>query len=437
MSDTNDFTSHTPEQIAEMLSVIGVRSVDDLFVSIPEKLRINELTLPRPMSEPEVARNLKSLAAKNRPAGSESCFMGGGFYDHYVPAVVSALASRGEFATAYTPYQAEASQGTLGYLFEFQTMIAGLFGFPAANASMYDAATACVEAVNLVGAKRVVVAAGVNPRYSDVLKTYAAGLGVTVEFLQPTDFGNTASDITAAARPDTCFVIQQPNRWGFLEDVNDLAQAAGDCPIVAVCDPISLGVLTPPGEWGAAVAVAEGQAVGNPLAYGGQCVGLFACAERYIRKMPGRLVGETQDSDGNRGYVLTLQAREQHIRREKAGSNICTNQSLFALMVTLYLAWLGPRGLEQVAALSNRAARRAAERITESTPFDVVSHRPFLREFAVQSEIPAADVLAHLKRNGIFAGPIIDEFQFNLAFTERVGDSEIDQLVDSLGEVPK
>ncbi|HVE93089.1 MAG TPA: aminomethyl-transferring glycine dehydrogenase subunit GcvPA [Actinomycetota bacterium] len=442
-----DFVPHTEADVRSMLDVIGASSIDDLFSVVPPELRDPNFELVPALSEPEVVAHLSSLAERNDPAGGGLSFLGGGLYDHYVPAAVRAIASRGEFATAYTPYQAEASQGTLQYLFEFQTMVAELFGLSAANASLYDAATGLVEAVNLAAARnparRVLLAPGVNPRYGRVLDTYSGGLGILVETLPENDFGTEPGAIAEAARDEhvLAVVVQQPNVHGFLEEAEDLAAAASEAGAVtiAVCDPVSLGVIAPPGEWGASIALAEGQAVGNPIAFGGQCVGLFACDEQFVRQMPGRLVGETADADGQRGYVLTLQAREQHIKREKAGSNICTNQSLFALMVTVHLSWLGPQGLARVADLSASIAHDAAARIEGETAFRLASSRPFLREFALRGPKPAAEVLSELADRGIWAGPSSESHPdvFTLAFTERRTPGHVDALVEALSEVGK
>src|SRR5581483_4346002 len=365
------------DDVRTMLAAIGAAGVGDLFETIPSALRDPAIDLPRPLAEPEVARHVSDLASRNVAAASGANFLGGGLYDHYVPAAVRALASRGEFATAYTPYQAEASQGTLQALFEYQTMIAELFGLAVSNASLYDAGTGLVEAVNLAAmrrdARRVLVAPGVNRRYLRVLHTYAGGLGIEIEVLPEHDFGTEPGAIAEAARdePVLAVVLQQPNAYGFLEEAAEIASAADDAGavVIGVADPMTLGLVAPPGEWGAQIAVAEGNALGNPMAFGGQCVGLFACTEEFARHMPGRLVGETVDADGRRGYVLTLQAREQHIKREKAGSNICTNQTLFALSAAFHLAWLGPVGLRRVGELSSELAHAAAELIEERTEF--------------------------------------------------------------------
>jgi glycine dehydrogenase subunit 1 len=443
MSDAGDFTPHTPEDIRDMVATIGVRDVADLFATIPETLRDPAIELPRPLAEPEVVRHVSELASRNAPASV--CFLGGGLYDHYVPAAVRALASRGEFATAYTPYQAEASQGTLQALFEYQTMIAELLGLSVSNASLYDAGTGLVEAVNLAAmrrdARRVLVCGGVNERYRRVLDTYAGGLGITVEVLPENDLGTESGAVAESGRdePVLAVVIQQPNAHGFLEEAREIAAAASDASavVIGIADPMTLGLVAPPGEWGAQIALAEGNALGNPMAFGGQCVGFFACTDEFARHMPGRLVGETVDADGRRGYVLTLQAREQHIKREKAGSNICTNQTLFALAAAFHLAWLGPEGLRKVGELSSGLAQTAAASIEEKTEFRLASDRPFVREFALRGPKPADEVIAELRHRGVWAGPVSGDNVFNVAFTERRTLADIDALVEALREVGK
>jgi glycine dehydrogenase subunit 1 len=445
MSDAGDFTPHTPDDVREMLATLGLSDVAELFATIPSALRDPAIDLPARLAEPEVVRHVTELAARNAPASSGANFLGGGLYDHYVPAAVRALASRGEFATAYTPYQAEASQGTLQALFEYQTMVAELFGLDVSNASLYDGATALVEAVNLAAMRRdarlVLVCAGVNPRYRRVLDTYAGGLGITVEVLPENDFGTEPGAVAEAARDEhvLAVVVQQPNTYGYLEEAGDLALAASEvgAVVIGVADPMTLGVVAPPGEWGAQIAVAEGRALGNPMALGGQCVGFFACTNEFARHMPGRLVGETVDADGRRGYVLTLQAREQHIKREKAGSNICTNQTLFALASAFHLAWLGPVGLRRAGELSSELAHAAATLIESNTEFRLASERPFVREFALRGPKPATEVASELRHRGVWVGPVSADQVFNVAFTERRTLADVDALVEALREVGK
>ena len=447
MSEAGDFVPHTDADVHDMLATIGVGTVDELFATIPETLRDPAIDLDAPLSEPEVVRHVADLASRNAPAGGGVCFLGGGIYEHYVPAAVRALVSRGEFATAYTPYQAEASQGTLQALFEFQTMIAELFGLHVSNASLYDGGTALVEAVNLAAmrrdARRVLVSPGVNQRYRRVLDTYAGGLGIDVEVLPETDLGTEAGAVAEGARDEhvLAVVVQQPNAYGYLEEAGDIAEAANESGaiVIGVCDPMTLGVLAPPGEWGADIAIAEGQALGNPMAFAGQCVGLFACTEEFARHMPGRLVGETVDAEERRGYVLTLQAREQHIKREKAGSNICTNQTLFALAVAMHLAWLGPEGLRKVGVHSSELAHVAAAEIGSDTAFELASDRPFFREFALRGPAPADEVLVELRHRGVWCGPSspVDADVFNVAFTEQRTLADVAALVEALREVGK
>ena len=442
-----DFVPHTPEDITSMLATIGAAAVDELFDVIPAELRDPAIDLPPALSEPELVRHLSDLASRNAPAAGGLCFLGGGVYDHYVPAAVRAIVSRGEFATAYTPYQAEASQGTLQALFEFQTMIAELFGLAVSNASLYDGGTALVEAVNLAAmrreARRVLVCPGVNARYRRVLETYAGGLRISIEELPETDLGTDAAAIAESARDEhvLAVVVQQPNAYGFLEDAAEIAEAATDAGavVIGVADAMTLGVVAPPGEWGANIALAEGQALGNPIAFAGQCVGLFACDEQFARYMPGRLVGETVDADGRRGYVLTLQAREQHIKREKAGSNICTNQTLFALAVGVHLAWLGPEGLRRIGEGTLELAHAAAEWIEAETPFRLASSRPFVREFALSGPKPAGEVVAEMRHRGVWVGPVSADHDdvFNVALTERRTMHDVGELVEALREVGK
>lgn len=442
-----DFVPHTEDDIREMLAVVGRSSVDELFDAIPADLRDPTIELPSAMSEPEIVAHMSELASRNAPAAGGLNFLGGGIYDHYVPAAVRALVSRGEFATAYTPYQAEASQGTLQALFEFQTMIAELFGLSVSNASLYDGGTALVEAVNMAAlrreGRRVLVAPGVNRRYRHVLETYADGLGIDVEVLPETDLGTEPGSIAEAVRdePIVAVVLQQPNAYGFLEEAAEIAEVSREAGgvVIGITDPMTLGVIAPPGEWGAHVAIGEGQALGNPMAFAGQCVGLFACDDSFARHIPGRLVGETTDAEGRRGYVLTLQAREQHIKREKAGSNICTNQTLFALAVAVHLAWLGPDGLRTAGENAFTLAHLAAGLIDRDTPFRLASSRSFVREFALRGPKPAAEVVGELRDRGVWAGPSATDHGdvFNVALTERRTVDEVYALVEALREVGK
>src|SRR5262245_12230493 len=375
-----------------MLQAIGAGSVDELFSPIPADLRLKRpLAIPPALSEVELTRHAQALAGRNRSAADAVCFLGGGSYDHFVPAVVDAVAGRSEFYTAYTPYQAEASQGSLQAFFEFQTLICQLTGLGVANASLYEGGSAVAEAVlmalNHTGRHKVVIAASAHPEYRQVLATYMRPLGVEVVtvatpegFAKPDDLRAAADERTAAV------VVQHPNFFGGLEEVEaaaEIAHAAGALFVVSF-DPISLGLLKRPGDCGADVAVAEGQSLGTPMGYGGPYLGILACRQEFVRKMPGRLVGETTDREGRRCWVLTLQTREQHIRREKATSNICTNQGLFALRAAVYLTALGPQGLKETAELCLRKAHYAADQLAKAGA-KLKFARPFFKEFTVSA----------------------------------------------------
>ena len=437
------FTPHTDDEVREMLATIGAGSVDDLFEAIPPDLRLTEpLDLAPGVAEQEVVDELGRLAARNRSLDELVCFAGRGAYDHYIPSVVWALAGRSEFSTAYTPYQPELSQGVLQALFEYQSMICALTAMEVSNASLYDGATALVEAVRMSlgpDRRRVVVAGGVDPRLVETVRTYGAGPGLPVDQLGapdgvgglPPSFGG---DVAAV-------VVQHPNVYGALEDVAawaDLAHASG-ARLVEVFDPMSLGVLAPPGELGADIAVAEGQSLGNHLAFGGPYLGILAARMSDVRRMPGRIVGETVDVEGRPGYVLTLQAREQHIRREKATSNICTNQTLMAIAATIYLAWLGPAGLRD---LGERCAAKAAYALEVLTAVPGVEAAfpgaPVFKEFTLRLPRAAADVVDALAERGILAGvpaAWLGDDALIVAVTERRSRAQIDTFAEALAEV--
>jgi glycine cleavage system P protein (glycine dehydrogenase) subunit 1 len=417
-----------------MLAEIGVASIDDLFDQIPEGVRLRgSLDLPHGVSEQEIVADLADLAARNRSAADLICFAGGGVYDHYVPAVVWALAGRSEFYTSYTPYQPELSQGVLQILFEFQSMVCELTGLEVSNASLYDGATALVEAVNMArqGRGRVLVADGVDPRLVATLRTFGRGSGYEPELLS--DEVGVNGDVAAV-------IVQHPDRHGLLVDVAALAATAhrAGAKLIQVFDPMSLGVLAPPGDLGADIAVTEGQPLGNHLNGGGPNVGILAARLDDVRKMPGRIVGATIDVDGKPGYVLTLQAREQHIRREKATSNICTNQTLMAIAATIYLAWLGPEGLEELGAQCAAKAAYAFERLT-SIPgvAPAFPDSAFLREFAIRLPRAAVEVRDALLDRGYLAGVVDPEDPHVLivALTERRTREEIDGLAAAVAEV--
>src|SRR3954471_3021180 len=364
---------NTPDDIAAMLSAIGVKSIEELFACVPEELRLKRpLDLPPALSELELAQHLQELSAKNAHIGQKVCFLGGGAYDHFVPAVVDAIASRGEFYTSYTPYQPEVSQGNLQVMFEYQTLICQLTGMDVSNASLYDGGSAAAEGVLLAMSvtgrpKKVVVAESVHPHYREILKTYFISIGAELITVSAADGAVKPADVAAAVDSNTaCVLLQHPNFFGCLEDVGAIARIAHDAGALLVqsFDPISLGVLKRPGELGADVAVAEGQSLGTPLLYGGPYLGIMACKEQFVRRMPGRIAGQTVDRRGRRCWVLTLQTREQHIRREKATSNICTNQGLFALRAAIYLAQMGPQGLRETAELCVKKSAYAKQQIT-------------------------------------------------------------------------
>jgi len=429
-----------------MLEAVGAASLEELFAMVPAELRLDRpLRLPRAMGELELTARLEALAGRNTPAAAGACFLGGGCYDHFIPAVVDFIASRSEFVTSYTPYQPEVSQGNLQALFEYQTLITQLTGMDVSNSSLYDGGSAAAEAVlmSLDGAReadRVLVPASVHPEYRRILATYLANVDAELVTL-PTPAGTLAPAALEAAlgRGTACVLVQHPNFFGCLEDVEALSgivHAAGADLVVAV-DPISLGLLRRPGQYGADIAVAEGQPLGIPMAYGGPYLGILACREQFLRRMPGRLVGQTVDRKGRRAWVLTLQTREQHIRREKATSNICTNQALLALRAAVYLAAVGPAGLREVAALCLRKARYAAERLAASGRFQPAFDRPTFKEFVVRrTGGRVEEFLAAARAAGIFAGVPLGRWYPELgdcllvAVTEKRTKTEIDRLAE-------
>ncbi len=408
----------TPEQQQEMLATIGVSSIDELFESIPADLRLKRpLDLPPAMTELELEQFARELASRGRSA--RTCFMGGGAYDHFVPAVVDEITSRGEFYTAYTPYQPEASQGSLQAFFEYQSLICRLTGMEASNASLYEGGTALSEAAFMAMRAtnrhtRIVVLGSVHPEYRQVLATYVSTLSCEIVTI-PTPDGTADVQAVADAVDEhtSCVLMQQPNFFGCLEEVREitrLAQSKGALAVVSF-DPISLGLLERPGEYGADIAVAEGQSLGIPLQYGGPYLGVMACKSEHVRKMPGRIIAETKDRDGRRCYVLGLQTREQHIRRDKATSNICTNQGLLALRATVYLSLLGPQGLREVAELCCRKAHYAADALVKSGEVELVYDRPFFKEFFVRAKSGTEKWLEKTRAAGFDVGPSMAQLQ--------------------------
>jgi len=442
------FLSLTDGDRAEMLAAIGVDSLDELFAQIPDGVRFRgRLDLEPPLSEPELVAHLEELASRNVHTGAELSFLGAGIYDHYVPAVVDAVLQRGELLTAYTPYQPEMSQGVLQAIFEYQTAICELTGMDVSNASGYDGATvaadACYIARHATGRSKVVVSEALNPQVRQVIKTYAPGFGLEIVEL-PHQGGTTDPGAVADAAEDAAAVFfQQPNMFGCLEPAPDLAAAAeeaGALPVAHV-DPVSLGVLEAPGNYGAAIAIGEGQAAGNYQSFGGPHYGFLAARADYIRRMPGRIVGETLDAAGKRGYVLTLQTREQHIRREKATSNITTNQTLLALAGLVYLTWLGPKGLREVGETCLALADYAKGRLAAAGFEAVFPDRATFKEFAFRVGRPADEVVRAARERGVNPGYALRrdyegmEYALLVCVTEKRTPDDVDRLVDVLAEV--
>jgi glycine dehydrogenase subunit 1 len=436
------FAPHTDDDVQGMLQAIGLGGLDELFEQIPATVRFDEpLGLPEGVSEMEILDDLKTLAGRNRHVDDLVCFAGGGAYDHYVPAVVWALAGRSEFYTSYTPYQPELSQGVLQALFEYQSMICELTALEVSNASLYDGATALAEAVNLArsapGRDRVLVSSAVDPRLVETIRTYGRGAGYEPETFDAVD-GRGGEP--AVADDVACVIVQHPNAYGLLEPARELfgMAHAGGARAIQVFDPMSLGVLTPPGELRADIAVAEGQPLGNHLNFGGPYLGVIASRLDDVRRLPGRIVGETLDVDGRTGYVLTLQAREQHIRREKATSNICTNQTLMAIAATVYLSWLGPEGLEELGRRCAAKAAYAAERLTAIPGVEpLFPGAAFFKEFPLRLPRPATEVVDLLLERGYLGGvplPDADGHALLVAVTERRTREEIDGLALALNE---
>ena len=440
------YIANTPEEQKRMLDVIGAASLEDLLVRIPAKARLpRALGIPAAIAETDLIRHMKALAARNADADTHVCFMGAGSYDHYVPSPISHLISRGEFFTAYTPYQPEASQGTLRTIYEYQTMIAELTGMDVANASIYDGASSLAEASLMAhastGRNEIAVSRAVNPLYKRVTATYCEGPGVRLrDAAAPEGVTDLAAAKKAVGPKTAALVIQTPNFYGCLEDVAaaaEVAHAAGAL-LVVVADPVNLGVLEGPGKLGADIVVGEGQGLGVPMSFGGPNLGVFAAKNELVRRMPGRLVGVTVDRDGERGFVLTLQTREQHIRRAKATSNICTNVALCALMATIYLATLGRRGLVRVGELSAAKAHYAAERLAKVPGVSLRFAAPFFKEFALKLPKPPERVAARLARQGFLAGVPLKSFDRSLgdcllvAVTEKRAKAEIDAFAAAL-----
>ena len=442
------YTSATDADRQAMLEAIGAASVEELFEQIPAEVRLEGgLDLPDGLSEPEVFDHLAELAARNADAEGETCFIGAGMYDHYVPAIVDAIQSRSEFLTPYTPYQPEVSQGGLQAMFEFQTCMSELTGLPVANASLYEGPSSIASAAYLAlgalkGRAKLVASRGLHPHSRATLATYAAGFGAEVVEVGLEDGLTDGGELATALDEDTAALfVQNPNFLGGIEDLTALAAAAHDAGALAVSavDPMTLGVLRPPGECGVDVAVGEGQPLGGRLDYGGPSFGFFCATEEHLRRMPGRIAGETTDADERRGFVLALQTREQHIRREKATHNICTSQALNALGGVVHLAWLGKRGLVELGELLVRRTAYARERLEAVDGVELLHGAPVCREFAVKLNAPVAEVLDRCAVDGIAAGyPLGRDYPEHpdgllVALTERRSKADIDRLADSLG----
>ncbi len=439
---------NTSEDTQAMLAAVGVQSVEELFAPIPERVRLKRpLAIEPALSEIELTRRMGQLAGANQHAGQKVCFLGGGSYDHFVPAVVDAIASRSEFYTSYTPYQAEVSQGNLQVMFEYQSLITRLTGMDISNASVYDGGSAAAEAVLMAisatgRSGKVVVPASLHPEYRQVIATYLANLGTELVTVG-TPEGVLSVEELASVLDDTtaCVLVQHPNFFGVLEDVEKLAQATHDAGALfcLAFDPISLGILKRPGDCGVDIAIAEGQSLGTPMQFGGPYLGIMTCREQFVRRMPGRIAGQTVDRQGSTCYALTLQTREQHIRREKATSNICTNQGLFALRASVYLAQMGPQGLREVAELCLHKARYAAQQLAAGSRFELAFAGPTFKEFVLrdkQNEVEA--LVEQAVEAGFFAGVPLGRWYPELAdclliaVTEKRSKEEIDALVAAL-----
>ncbi len=430
---------HTEADIKGMLEHIGIKSIDELYAEVPEQVRLKkDYDLPEAKSELEIRQFFAGLAAKNKQL---TCFAGAGAYDHYTPAAVPQIVSRSEYLTSYTPYQAEISQGTLHYIFEYQSMMAELTGMDISNASMYDGSTATAEAVLMAvasakKARKVLVSETVDPKILAVIRTYAHFHGVDIEMVKATDGATDKADLDSklAAGGVAGVLVQQPNYFGVVEDYTGFADATHAAKALFIMNSVAadLAVLRTPGEWGADIAVGDGQSLGLPMSFGGPYVGYMCCREKLMRKMPGRIVGMTKDSRGQRAFVLTLQAREQHIRREKATSNICSNESLMALFVTIYMSLMGKQGLKEAAELSYAGAHYLMDRLVATGRFKPAFDRPFFNEFCVRYAGDVDELQKRFIDNGILGGVKIAPDTIMFAVTEKRTKEEIDKLIETI-----
>lgn len=433
---------HTEDDLRVMLERIGVASLDDLYQDVPERFVFRgEYDLPDAMSEQQVRDYFESLAAQNARL---KIFAGAGAYDHYTPAVVPYITSRSEFLTAYTPYQAEISQGTLRYIFEYQSMVCTLTGMDVSNASLYDGPTAAAEAMKMALActkkkTRVLLSRTLLPHVIRVVETYARFHGVELGYIDAREGQTLLESLQKELEAGDVagIIVPQINRYGIIEDLGGFEEAvhAAKAVAIAYCDPSALAVIKTPGEWGFDIAVGDGQPLGIPVSFGGPYVGFMACRKDYVRKMPGRIVGQTTDADGKRCYVLTLQAREQHIRREKATSNICSNESLMALYVTVYLSLMGPKGLRKVNCLSYGGAHYLHDELLKTGKFEEVFTKPFLKEFVLKPLVDTEKLQQKLYEGGFFAALSTEEGYVSFCVTEKRSKEEIDALVALVKEV--
>ncbi|MBR4508075.1 MAG: aminomethyl-transferring glycine dehydrogenase subunit GcvPA [Elusimicrobiaceae bacterium] len=437
------FNGSSKENQGQMLGEIGITSVEELFKDIPSSLKTAKFNLPNALDEQSLTKHIKELASKNKPLLN---FAGAGIYEHFIPAVVNAISSRGEFLTAYTPYQAQASQGTLQAIYEYQSSICALMDMEVSNASHYDGATALAEAVysacQIKGLSNVLISAGLNPQYKQVLKTYFKGTR-EIKFTE-VSLNNGTLDLedlkTKLQTPRAAFVLATPNFFGCLEEASKISQIVhnANALLISVVNPISLGILETPGFYDSDFAVAEGQCLGNAMSFGGPGLGIFTCKKQYVRYMPGRLCGITKDDKGNRCFVLTLQAREQHIRRERAASNICSNQALCALNALIYLSLLGPKGVKEVASLNLEKAHNLAKEISKIDGFSIKYQKPFFNEFVINCPIPAKQVISKLAKKGILAGYDLGQVDKDLknclliCVTETKTEADIEKFVSCL-----
>ena len=433
---TYKFFPHTEEDLKEMLAKAGVSSLEGLYAEVPESIRFKgDYDLPEAMSELEIRQFFNELAKENKQL---VCFAGAGTYDHYTPSVIPSIVERSEFLTSYTPYQAEISQGTLHYIFEFQSMMTEMTGMDISNASMYDGSTATAEAMMMCMAagkkvSKVLVSETVDPKIIEVINTYAHFHGVEIELVKAADGVTDRDDYMAkiAQGGVAGMIVQQPNYYGIVEDYDGFADAAHANKALFVMNSIisDLAVLKTPGEWGADIAVGDGQSLGIPMSFGGPSLGYMCCTEKLIRKLPGRIVGMTKDNRGQRAFVLTLQAREQHIRRQKATSNICSNQSLMALFVTVYLSLMGKEGLKEAARLSYAGAHYMADRLVATGHFQMAFDKPFFNEFCVRYDGDVDALQQKFIDNGFFGGVKVANDTIMFAVTEKRTKQEIDKLV--------